>query len=147
ERAHLRILRAGRIGARQDGFGHLVEQGDVGGGKRSRARRQRRLAEHEGRHADHGHAGGRGDQFEQFAALHHRFPALSSRTAWSAARAVSAMWVSDGLTQLAEVMQAPSVTYTLGASQTGLCALSTEVFGSRPLRAVAISWIALPGTG
>ena len=43
---------------------------------------------------------------------------FNSVTAYAAARAVSAIYVSDGFWQAEEVMQAPSVTNTLGASQT-----------------------------
>jgi hypothetical protein len=53
--------------------------------------------------------------------------------------------VSDGFTHEAEVMQLPSVTKTFGASHTWLWALSTDVFGSRPMRAVPISWMPMPG--
>jgi hypothetical protein len=49
------------------------------------------------------------------------------------------MYVSDGFTHDAEVMQAPSVTKTLGASHTWLWAFKTDVLGSRPIRAVPIS--------
>ena len=42
-------------------------------------------------------------------------------------------------------MHAPSVTKTFGASWTWLCAFSTDVFGSRPMRAVPISWMPMPG--
>jgi hypothetical protein len=42
-------------------------------------------------------------------------------------------------------MHAPSVTNTLGASHIWLYAFSTLVFGSRPMRAVPISWIPAPG--
>ena len=55
------------------------------------------------------------------------------------ARAVSAMYVIDGLTQELLVMHAPSVTNRLGTSCAWLWALSTDVFGSRPIRAVPIS--------
>ena len=43
---------------------------------------------------------------------------FSSRTAKSAARAVRAMYVSDGFWHAVDVMHAPSVTKTLGASHT-----------------------------
>src|SRR5262249_16939847 len=75
----------------------------------------------------------------------HRFRFFSSFTAKSAARAVSAMYVSDGFWHAADVMHEPSVTNTFGASHTWLCAFSTEVFGSRPMRAVPISWMPIPG--
>src|SRR5215471_723162 len=68
-----------------------------------------------------------------------------SETAKSQARAVSAMYVSDGFTQEEETMQAPSVRKRFFASWAWLCWLSTEVFGSRPMRAVPISWMARPG--
>ena len=74
-----------------------------------------------------------------------RLPRFSSSTANAEARAVSAMYVSDGLTHAAEVMHAPSVTNTFGASHTWLWPLSTDVFGSRPMRAVPISWMPMPG--
>src|SRR5437763_17085402 len=65
-----------------------------------------------------------------------------SDTAKSQARAVSAMYVSDGFTQEEETMHAPSVRNRFLASCAGLCALSTEVLGWRPMRAVHISWLA-----
>jgi len=49
------------------------------------------------------------------------------------------MYVSDGFWHAADAMHAPSVTNTLGASHTWLCELRTDVFGSRPIRAVPIS--------
>ena len=64
---------------------------------------------------------------------------LSSFTAKSAARAVSAMYVSEGFTHADDVMHEPSVTKTLGASYTWLFTFRTDVFGSRPMRAVPIS--------
>src|SRR5690606_25962967 len=74
----------------------------------------------------------------------YRLRLLSSPTAKSTARAVRAMYVSDGFTHEPEVIHAPSVTNTFNASQTWLWPLSTEVFGSRPIRAVPISWIPWP---
>ena len=53
--------------------------------------------------------------------------------------------MSDGFTQAADTMHEPSVTKTFGASHTWLCELSTDVFGSRPMRAVPISWMPMPG--
>ena len=61
---------------------------------------------------------------------------MSSLTAKSAARAVSAIYVSDGLGHAVDVMQAPSVTKTFGATHTWLCAFSTDVLGSRPKTSV-----------
>src|SRR5215471_19127059 len=55
------------------------------------------------------------------------------------------MYVSDGFTHDAEVMHAPSVMKRFGMSCTWLCAFRTEVFGSRPMRAVPISWMPSPG--
>src|SRR3954451_603105 len=55
------------------------------------------------------------------------------------------MYVSDGLTHDADTMHEPSVTNTFGASHTWLCAFNTDVFGSRPMRAVPISWMPMPG--
>src|SRR5450432_4295635 len=75
----------------------------------------------------------------------HKFPFLISLTAWSAARAARAIKVNDGFWQADEVMHAPSVTYTFFESQTWLKPFRTEVFGSLPIRAVPISWMALPG--
>jgi hypothetical protein len=43
---------------------------------------------------------------------------FSSVTAWSAARAVNAMYVSEGFWQADDAMHEPSVTKTLRASQT-----------------------------
>ena len=60
----------------------------------------------------------------------HNSPRFISPTAKSAARAVSAMKVSDGFTHAIEVMQLPSVTNTFFASWTWLCLLRTEVSGS-----------------
>ena len=45
----------------------------------------------------------------------------------------------DGLTHEEEVMQAPSVQKRFFTSCAWLCSLSTEVLGSRPMRAVPIS--------
>ena len=55
------------------------------------------------------------------------------------------MYVNDGFWHAAEVMQAPSVTKTFGASQTWFQRFSTDVFGSSPILAVPISWIPMPG--
>ena len=49
------------------------------------------------------------------------------------------MYVSDGFTHADDTMPEPSVTKTFGASHTWLCEFSTDVFGSRPMRAVPIS--------
>lgn len=49
------------------------------------------------------------------------------------------MYVSEEFWQAEEVMQVPSVTNTLGTSWHWLCPLSTDVRGSRPMRAVPIS--------
>src|SRR6266704_1208230 len=51
----------------------------------------------------------------------------------------------DGLTHDELAMHAPSVTNRLGTSCAWLCALRTDVLGSRPIRAVPISWIPIPG--
>src|SRR5216117_1630968 len=51
----------------------------------------------------------------------------------------------DGFTHDDEAMQAPSVTNRLRASHTWLLPFSTDVLGSRPMRAVPISWIVSPG--
>lgn len=48
----------------------------------------------------------------------YRLRRVSSSTAKAAARAVSAMYVSDGFWHAVDAMQAPSVTKTLGASHT-----------------------------
>ena len=42
-------------------------------------------------------------------------------------------------------MHAPSVTNTFFTSWHWLCAFNTDVFGSRPIRAVPISWMVKPG--
>src|SRR5437867_1218578 len=55
------------------------------------------------------------------------------------------MYVSDGFGQAVDAMHEPSVTKTFGASHTWLCELRTDVLGSRPMRAVPISWIPIPG--
>jgi hypothetical protein len=49
------------------------------------------------------------------------------------------------LTHDADVMHAPSVTKTFGAACTWFQPFSTDVFGSRPIRAVPISWMHNPG--
>ena len=75
----------------------------------------------------------------------YKFPRFISPTAQSQALAVSAIYVSDGFTHELDVMQAPSVTNTFFTACTWFQPLRTEVFGSRPMRAVPISWIAVPG--
>src|SRR5258708_2273039 len=62
-----------------------------------------------------------------------------SETAKSQARAVKAMYVSDGFTHEADVMHAPSDMKRFFASCAWLCSFKTEVLGSRPMRAVPIS--------
>src|SRR2546430_8372062 len=57
------------------------------------------------------------------------------------------MYVMDGLTHDELAMHAPSVTNRLGTSCAWLWPLRTEVRGSRPMRAVPISWIPSPGSG
>src|SRR5579871_2297462 len=74
----------------------------------------------------------------------YRFPFFNSLTAWSAARAVNAIYVNEGFWQAAEAINDPSVTNTFGASHTWLNLLSTEDFGSFPILAVPISWMPLP---
>src|SRR5437870_2981648 len=66
-------------------------------------------------------------------------------TAYAAARAVSPMYVMDGFWHAVDAMQAPSVTNTFFTSWHWLWAFKTDVFGSRPMRAVPISWIVRPG--
>src|SRR5438132_1063011 len=51
----------------------------------------------------------------------------------------------EGFWQADDAMQAPSVTNRFFTSWHWLCAFSTVVFGSRPIRAVPISWIVRPG--
>src|SRR5438046_4009916 len=51
----------------------------------------------------------------------------------------------DGFWFADEAVQAPSVTNRFFASWHWLWAFSTDVFGSRPIRAVPISWIVRPG--
>ncbi len=55
------------------------------------------------------------------------------------------MYVSDGFWHAGEVMAAPSITNRFATSHAWLCAFSTNVAGSRPMRAVPISWIVRPG--
>ena len=62
----------------------------------------------------------------------------------SQARTVSAMVVSVGPQVPLVTKQLLSVTNTLGASHTWFIALSTEVFGSLPMRAPPHSWMAPP---
>src|SRR5690606_10338284 len=57
---------------------------------------------------------------------YHRLPFFSSDVAKSTARAVSAMYVSEGFTHAADVIHAPSVTNTFGASHTWLFPFSTD---------------------
>src|SRR6185503_6864169 len=71
--------------------------------------------------------------------LGQRLRRESSPTAWSTARAVSAMYVSDGFTHDDDTMHEPSVTNTFGASHTWFQRLSTDVRGSLPMRAVPLS--------
>src|SRR5437773_2498123 len=51
----------------------------------------------------------------------------------------------DGFWFADEAIQAPSVTNRFFTSWHWLWAFSTDVFGSRPIRAVPISWIVRPG--
>src|SRR5436190_19209502 len=51
----------------------------------------------------------------------------------------------EGFTHEDDAMHAPSVTNRLGTSHAWLLALSTDVLGSRPMRAVPISWMVRPG--
>src|SRR5262245_14107228 len=55
------------------------------------------------------------------------------------------MYVSDGFTHDDDVMHEPSVTKTFLTACIWLKPFSTEVFASRPIRSVPISWLALPG--
>jgi hypothetical protein len=71
--------------------------------------------------------------------IDYKFFFFNSFTAKSAARAVRAMYVSEGFTQDAETIAEPSVTKTFFAPQTWLLPFKTEVYGSRPMRAVPIS--------
>src|SRR5437773_10962986 len=52
----------------------------------------------------------------------------------------------DGFTHEDDAMQAPSVRNRLRASHASLLPFKTDVLGSRPMRAVPISWIVRPGT-
>jgi len=54
------------------------------------------------------------------------------------------MYVSDGFWHADEVIAAPSITNRFGTSHAWLCAFSTDVAGSRPMRAVPISWMVRP---
>src|SRR5260370_9429149 len=74
----------------------------------------------------------------------HRLFFFNSETAKSQARAVSAMYVSEGLTQEADVMHAPSGRKRFFASCAWLCSFKTDVLASRPMRAVPISGIPRP---
>jgi hypothetical protein len=56
------------------------------------------------------------DSADEPPACRHSAPRRNSSTACAQARAVSAMYVSDGFWQADEVMQAPSVTTTFGES-------------------------------
>ena len=49
------------------------------------------------------------------------------------------MYVSDGFWHPLDVIAAPSVTNTFGTSHDWFQPLSTDVFGSRPMRADPIS--------
>src|SRR5205809_7864026 len=51
----------------------------------------------------------------------------------------------EGFTHEDDAMHAPSVTNRLGTSHAWLLALSTDVLGSRPMRAEPISWMVRPG--
>src|SRR2546422_7043545 len=51
----------------------------------------------------------------------------------------------DGFWFADEAIQAPSVTNRFFTSWHWLWAFSTDFFGSRPIRAVPISWIVRPG--
>src|SRR5947208_16173065 len=51
----------------------------------------------------------------------------------------------DGFWFADEAIQAPSVTKRFFTSWHWLWAFSTDVFGSRPVRAVPIAWIVRPG--
>src|SRR5213080_2786213 len=55
------------------------------------------------------------------------------------------MYVMDGFWHAVDAMQAPSVTHRFFTSWHWLWPFSTDVFGSRPIRAVPISWIVRPG--
>ena len=55
------------------------------------------------------------------------------------------MYVSDGFWHALEAMNEPSVTYTFGQACTWFHLLSTEVFGSEPMRQVPNSWMLSPG--
>src|SRR5439155_15021744 len=78
-------------------------------------------------------------------ASRHSSLRFMASTAYTAARAVSAMYVMEGFWFADEAMQAPSVTNRFFTSWHWLWAFRTEVFGSRPIRAVPISWIVRPG--
>jgi hypothetical protein len=65
-------------------------------------------------------------------------------TACAQARAVSAMYVSEGFATPSDAIAAPSVTSRFGTSCAWFQPFSTDVFGSRPMRAPPISWIASP---
>src|SRR5437763_3662347 len=54
------------------------------------------------------------------------------------------MYVMDGFTHDVLAMQEPSVTKRFGTSCDWLCAFNTDVFGSRPMRTVPISWTLKP---
>src|SRR5712691_10911067 len=51
----------------------------------------------------------------------------------------------DGFTHDDEAMQAPSVRNRFGTSHAWLLPFKTDVLGSRPMRAVPISWMVSPG--
>ena len=57
------------------------------------------------------------------------------------------MYVIEGFWHADDAMHAPSVTKTFFASHTWFHLLSTDVFGSFPIRAVPISWMVSPGGG
>ncbi len=55
------------------------------------------------------------------------------------------MYVSEGFTQALEVAAGTVGHIDIGRIQTWLCAFNTELFRSRPMRAVPISWMPAPG--
>src|SRR6185437_5893721 len=76
----------------------------------------------------------------------HKLPLFISSTAWLAARAVSAINVSDGFWLPVDVIQAPSVTKTFLQVWNWFHSFSNEVFGSFPIRTPPISWMSSPGS-
>src|SRR5262249_44170799 len=79
------------------------------------------------------------------AALTQSSPRLNCSTAYSLARIESARIVSVGLTHPLDTKQLPSTTNRFLMSWDWFHLLSTDVFGSSPIRAVPTSWMLWPG--